>query len=93
MDAANDRTVVRGQTVTLLLTSAEPLEGKPTLTLKQPGMDERTLKKVKRLSATRFKARFYVLRGGGDGRIVVNVAATDVDGGTQSQRFREITLQ
>jgi flagellar hook assembly protein FlgD len=89
----SDRTVGRGQTVTLLLTSAEPLDGKPTLTVKQPGKDERTLKKVKRLSATRFKARMLVLRGGGAGRIVVTVTATDVDGGTQTQRLRELTVQ
>ena len=88
-----DRTVARGQTVTLMLTSAEPLEGKPTLTVKQPGMDERPLKKVTRRSATHFKVRFFVLRGGGDGPIIVNVTATDIDGGTQTQRLREMTLQ
>ena len=55
-------------------------------------MDERPLRKVS-ASATRFKARFYVLRGGGDGKVIVNVTATDIDGGSQTQRLREMTLQ
>jgi flagellar hook assembly protein FlgD len=89
----SDRTVSRGQRVTLLLTSAEPLDGKPMFSVKQPGKDERTLRKVKRISATRFKARMLVLRGGGSGKIVVTVTATDVDGGSQSQRLREMSVQ
>ena len=58
----SDRTVTRGQTLTLLLTSAEPLEGKPTLTVKQPGLEERPLRKIRRLSATTFRVRYYVSR-------------------------------
>jgi hypothetical protein len=89
----SDRTVTRGQTITMLLTSAEPLDGKPTFTLKRRGLDERPLKKVRRLSPTTFRVRYYVSHDGGSGSVLVTVTATDVDGGTQSQKFREITIR
>jgi flagellar hook assembly protein FlgD len=89
----SDRTVTRGQTLTLLLTSAEPLEGKPTLKVKQPGLEERPLRKIRRLSATTFRVRYHVSGGGGTGSVRVTVTATDVDGGTQTQKLREITIE
>ena len=88
----SDRTVVPGQTVTLMLTSAEPLEGKPTLTVKQPGMDERPLRKVSRLCDPLQGA---LLRAAWRGRREGH-RERDRDRhrrGTQTQRLREMTLQ
>jgi flagellar hook assembly protein FlgD len=88
----DDRTVTPGQEVTLILTSAEPLEGKPTLTVKHPGVPERRMRDVRRLSATTFRIRYAIAGASREGRVAVTVTGTDVDGGSQTQRFRVMTV-
>jgi flagellar hook assembly protein FlgD len=76
----------RGETVRLVIQAAEPVAGKPVLSVKQPGKDAYVLK-VRRVSDTRFTAVLTPLTGGPTGRLRVTISSTDVAGGEQSQRY------
>jgi flagellar hook assembly protein FlgD len=79
-------TLKRGETSRLIVDAAEPVAGKPTIIVKQPGKDPRQLT-VRRVSETRFKASLTAQPGGRVGRIRVKVTSTDTAGGSQSQTF------
>lgn len=75
-----------GRTATLDLVSAEPLTGRPTITVKQPGTPAYTVT-AKRIDATTFRVTWSVPRGKA-GKVTLTVAGTDADGGAQSAIFR-----
>ena len=86
-----DRVVRRGQVVGLVITSAEPIKGKPSIRVRQPGKSFGiTLRKV---SETRFTSSFKVRSGGKNGRVRVIVEGTDKDGGTQQHTFSGFILR
>jgi hypothetical protein len=81
--------VARGGVVTLRLTSAEPLKGKPRVFANQPGIRRYELPRrmVQRISSTRFVVRFRTRQAGGAGAMKVRVLGTDIDGGTNTKIF------
>ncbi|CAN5854742.1 hypothetical protein BH23CHL8_BH23CHL8_03700 [soil metagenome] len=86
-----DRQLRRGQTVGLVITSAEPLKGKPIVKIRQPDKSFRPT--VRKLSDTRFTSSFKVRSGGRNGRVKVIVEGTDKGGGTQMHRFTGFILK
>ena len=83
--------VRRGETIRLLVRSAEPLKGKPVLTVRQPGLEEAAVK-VSRVGATTFKSSLATREAGKRGRLTIRIQGTDTAGGTQAQVFR-LTLR
>lgn len=75
-----------GQSQRLVILTAEPVDGKPVIEIKQPGMAAYTLT-VSRLAPDRFAATWRV-RSGADGKASITVSSTDTDGGSQTQTFR-----
>ena len=69
-----------------VIRSAEPLDGKPVVTVKQRGIKAYTIK-VKRVNNHKFKVTLKAKRTGRKGRLVVIVSGTDVRSGDQQQRF------
>jgi flagellar hook assembly protein FlgD len=76
----------RGQKATLTITAAEPVKGKPAITVKQPGLPAYRLK-VRKANAKSFSADLVPRRGGRVGNVRVTIASTDRWGGTQQQRY------
>jgi flagellar hook assembly protein FlgD len=87
-----DRQLKRGQTVNLAITSAEPLRGKPTIRIRQPGKTG-VWPKVRKVSNTQFTSSFKVRPGGRNGIITVIVEGTDIGRGTQLHRFKGFVLK
>ncbi len=79
----------RGDTVTLKLTSAEPLTGKPVVTANQTGIAKYTVpaSRITRLSATSFKVVVKTRAAGKAGPMYVRVVGTDRNGGTNTKVF------
>ena len=79
----------RGATVTLKVTSTEPLQGKPVVTANQPGITKYTVPKwkVKRKSDKVFKVIIETRNKGRAGDMKVRVKGIDKDGGTNSKVF------
>jgi flagellar hook assembly protein FlgD len=79
----------RGDRITLKVTSAEPLAGKPVVTANQPGIAKYTVpaKKVSRLSSTEFKVVIQTRNKGKAGDMKVRVKGTDKGGGVSSKVF------
>ena len=79
----------KGDTITLKITAAEPLKGKPVVTANQPGLLRYTVpaKKVTRLSSTKFKIVLETKPRGRSGDMKVRVKGTDKAGGTDSKVF------
>ncbi len=86
-----DWTLRRGQTVTLTITTAEPVDGKPVVTARQRRAPEQTLR-VRRLSAQRFTARLTVQDAGRNGAIRLIVSSTDTAGGTQTAKILDLQV-
>jgi flagellar hook assembly protein FlgD len=87
-----ERTLRRGQTVNLAITSAEPLKGRPVIRIRQPGKPL-FWPRVRKVSDTRFTSSFKVKSGGRNGTVTVIVEGTDTGGGTQLHRFKGFTLK
>lgn len=85
-DVTGDWLVTPGQRQLLVIESAEPIAGEPVITVKQPGMEPYTLK-VHRDSETTFSAGWKA-RPGRSGKVVVTIAGTDTDGGTQIRVYK-----
>lgn len=79
-------TMKRGDSVALVIDSAEPLKGKPVLTAKQPGKKPYEVKVVK-VSPTQFKAALRTKRGGKPGNMKLRISGIDTGGGTQSKAY------
>lgn len=79
--------VQRGETIRLLIRSAEPLKGKPALSYRQPGLEE-TAFKVSRVDATTFRSSLTTQQGGKRGKLTLRIQGTDTGGGMQSQVFK-----
>jgi flagellar hook assembly protein FlgD len=79
----------RGDTITLKVTSAEPLRGKPVVTANQPGIKKVTVPawRVKRLSPTAFTVVVQTRDAGSAGGMKVRVTGIDADGGTNTKVF------
>ena len=79
----------RGDTVTLKLTSAEPLKGKPVVIANQPGIKKYTVpaRKVSRVSATEFKVVVNTKKKGTAGEMKVRVKGTDKRDGAHTKVF------
>ncbi len=79
----------RGETVTLRLTSSEPLKGKPVVTANQKGIAKYRIppKKVKRLSPTQYQVVIDTRKRSNAGQMRVRVVGTDKRGGNHSKVF------
>jgi hypothetical protein len=77
----------RGDSVGLVVRSAEPITGRLSGAVKQPGLDERGFK-VTRLDATSFRATLTTRADGKRGRLTIRLEGTDRAGGTQAQAFK-----
>lgn len=75
-------TVVASQKQTITIRTAEPVDGWPVITIKQPGVAAYRLY-PRRYSATRFTATWKA-RKGPAGAVTITVESTDTGGGTQS---------
>lgn len=80
-------TLRRGQSVSIVLDSAEPLRGRPTITAKAPKRDWAKLK-VRRVDDDTFKATFKTRKAWARGTIRLRIEATDVEGGSQAKGYR-----
>jgi flagellar hook assembly protein FlgD len=76
-------TLRRGDTARLGITAAEEVDGRPTVTVKQPGLPA-WRPRVGKASSTSFSASITARRGGRDGRIRVTISSIDTAGGMQS---------
>ena len=79
----------RGDTVTLRLTSSEPLKGKPLVTANQRGIAKYRVppRKVSRLSATQYRVVIDTRKRSKAGAMKVRVVGTDRRGGKHSKLF------
>jgi flagellar hook assembly protein FlgD len=82
--------VAAGQRQTIVIFATEPVRGRPTITVKQPGMAAYTLTPV-RVSATKFTASWTARRGRA-GTVRLTIASTDIGGGTQEKVY-PVTLR
>jgi len=80
-------TIKRGSSMKATIRTAEPMNGKPVVTVKQRGVRAYEIK-VKRRNSQKFTVTLKALKSGKIGRLSVLVSGTDVDGGSQAQRFR-----
>jgi flagellar hook assembly protein FlgD len=76
----------RGAPARLTIQSAEPIQGKPVVTARQPGRNPVRLK-VTRRDADVFRTRYAIRADGPRGKLRIAVSATDTGGGTQSQTY------
>ena len=77
----SDPTPARGQTITVTLTSAEPLSASPRLSVYQPGVTAWSVGTVK-LSSTTYRATLR-LKAGGSGTVTFKATGKDIGGATQ----------
>jgi hypothetical protein len=76
----------RGETLGILVDSAELLDGKPVISARAPGRDWVRLR-VSRVDEDTFRTRFETRAGWSRGTLRVRIEATDVEGGTQSRGY------
>lgn len=81
----SDTTPGRGQTVTVTVTTAEPLSANPRVTVSQPGFAAWSVGTVK-LSATTYRATVKLKSGGGTGTLAFKATGRDTGGATQYSR-------
>lgn len=81
----SDATPARGQTVTVTVTTAEPLVANPRITISQPGLTAWSVGTVK-LSSTIYRATIRLKTGGRTGTVTFKASGTDAAGATQSTR-------
>jgi hypothetical protein len=86
----SDPTPGRGQTVTVYITSAEPLLKRPTLWVYQPGM-ARWKATTTRTGTYSYRATIK-LKAGATGPLALNVWARDAKGRAQSTTVTGFTL-
>ncbi|MBI3749894.1 MAG: hypothetical protein HY262_13780 [Chloroflexi bacterium] len=77
-----DATPRRGQTITVNVTSAEPLSASPRLSIYEPGLAAWSTT-LKRVSGNVYKAAVRLRTGGGAGTVSFRVTGMDVTGATQ----------
>jgi hypothetical protein len=80
-------TLRRGDRLSIVVDSAEPLDGRPVISAKAPRRDWVKLK-VRRVDADTFKATFQTRKAWARGSLRLRIEATDVDGGSQSKGYR-----
>ncbi|MDO8485458.1 MAG: FlgD immunoglobulin-like domain containing protein [Candidatus Limnocylindrales bacterium] len=80
----SDATPGRGQTITVTVTTAEPLSANPRVTVSQPGVTAWSVGTVK-LSSTTYRATIK-LKTGGTGTVTFKATGKDVGGAAQSTR-------
>jgi flagellar hook assembly protein FlgD len=78
----SDATPGRGQTITVNVTSAEPLSASPRLSIYEPGLAAWSTS-LKRVSGSAYKATIRLRTGGGAGTVSFRVTGVDVTGATQ----------
>ncbi len=78
----SDATPGRGQTITVNVTSAEPLSAGPRLSIYQPGATAWSAT-LSRVSDTSYRATIRLRTGGGAGTVSFKVTGVDVTGATQ----------
>jgi flagellar hook assembly protein FlgD len=81
----SDTTPRRGQTITVYATSAEPLNVRPRLYIKQPGKATWSVL-MKKASTNHYKATIKLKTGGGTGTVRFKVAGYDTGGQRQWTR-------
>ncbi|HEX7950176.1 MAG TPA: FlgD immunoglobulin-like domain containing protein [Candidatus Limnocylindrales bacterium] len=77
-----DTTPARGQTITIDVTSAEPLSANPRLSIYQPGVTAWGAS-LKRVSGSTYRATIRLRTGGGTGPVSFKVTGVDVTGANQ----------
>ena len=78
----SDTTPGRGQTITVNVTSAEPLSASPRLSIYQPGLAAWSAT-LTRVSGTTYKATIRLRTGGGAGTVSFRVTGVDATGASQ----------
>ena len=78
----SDSTPGRGQTITLTVTSAEPLSARPRLSVYQPGV-RASSPILTRVSASTYRATIRLRTDAGSGTVSFTVTGRDVAGATQ----------
>lgn len=81
----SDATPGRGQTITVTVTTAEPLSAAPRVTVSQPGLTAWSVGTVK-LSSTTYRATVTLKTGGGTGTVAFKATGKDTAGATQYTR-------
>ena len=77
-----DATPGRGQTITVTVTSAEPLSARPRLSVYEPGLAAWSAT-LSRISGTTYRVTLRLRTGGGAGTVSFKVTGVDVAGATQ----------
>ena len=78
----SDATPGRGQTITVTVTSAEPLSASPRLSVYEPGVAAWSASLI-RVSGSTYRATIMLRTGGGSGTVSLKVSGTDVTGATR----------
>jgi flagellar hook assembly protein FlgD len=78
----SDATPGRGQTITVTVTSAEPLSARPRLTVYEPGIAAWSAT-LSRVSGSTYGATLRLRTGGGAGAVSFKVTGVDAAGATQ----------
>ena len=78
----SDGTPGRGQRITVTLTTAEPLQANPRVTVSQPGLAAWSTPTV-RLSSTTYRATIKLKAGGGTGTVKFKATGKDIGGVAQ----------
>lgn len=83
--SAKPASTTAGKTVKLIVVAAEPQTGRPTVTVKQPGLASYHVY----LSGTagKYTVSFKLKSGGSAGSVKVTVTGTDTNGGVDTQTF------
>jgi hypothetical protein len=79
-------TVRRGETLSIVVDSAEPLDGRPAISVRAPDRDWLPLK-VKRVDDDTFRTRVETRKGWSAGQLRVRIQATDSEGGGQVKAY------
>jgi hypothetical protein len=78
----SDATPGRGQTITVSVTSAEPLSASPRLSIYEPGLTAWSAP-LSRVSGTTYRATITLRTGGSAGAVSFKVTGVDATGATQ----------
>jgi len=81
----SDATPGRAQSITVTVTSAEPLSANPRVTVSQPGFAAWSVGTVK-LSSTTYRATLKLKTGGSTGTVSFKASGQDAGGATQTTR-------
>jgi flagellar hook assembly protein FlgD len=81
----SDATPGRGQTITVTVTTAEPMSANPRLTVSQPGITAWSIA-TSRLSSTTYRATIKLKTGGRTGTVTFKATGKDIGGAVQGTR-------